>query len=163
MVIAVYADLKAYQSSDTDLYFVKSLLDNLVTTYPQENFYLILPSPNDEPDEELPLSKIYLNINTGLFYKYRLNKKLSKVIAEIKADLLFSIDVAPNINLSQILLLTGLQANKKNQPAKLQNLKSIFVLSEVAKTEFLNENETDQKTETFGYLWWPFKSISTGL
>jgi hypothetical protein len=145
MVIAVYADLKAYQSSDTDLYFIKSLLDNLVTTYPQENFYLILPNPNDEPDEQLRLSKIYLNISTGLFYKYRLNKKLSKFIAEIKADLLFSIDATPHTNILHALLLTGLNAHKKNQFAKLQDLKSIFVLSEVAKTEFLNENEIDQK------------------
>ena len=144
MVIAVYADLEAYQSSDADLYFIKNLLDNLVTTFQQEHFYLILPNSNDEPDQQLPFSKIYLNINTGFFKKYRLYKKLSKAIAEIKADLLFSIDAELKINISQALLLTGLKGNKKIQPAKLKSLKSIFVLSEAAKTELLNESEIDQ-------------------
>jgi hypothetical protein len=144
MVIAVYVDLETYQSSDADLYFIKNLLDNLVTTFPQDHFYLILPNPNDEPDQQLPLSKIYLNINTGFLKKYRIYKKLSKVIAEIKADLLFSIDVELKINISQALLLTGLKGNKKIQPVKLKSLKSIFVLSEAAKTELLNKNEIDQ-------------------
>jgi hypothetical protein len=145
MVIAVYTDLKAYQSSDADLYFIKNLIDNLVTTYSQDRFYLILSVTNDEPDLQLPISKIYLNINTGFFKKYRLYKKLSKAITEMKADLLFSIDGPPNANISQALLLTGLNARKKNQFEKLQNLKSIFVLSEAAKTELLNKNEIDQK------------------
>ena len=145
MVIAVYADLNIYQSPDADLYFIESLLDKLATTFQQDHFYLILPNFNDEPDTQLPLSKIFLNINSGLFYDYRLHKKLSKIITEIQADILFSIDVAFTTNLPQAFLLTRLNGRKKKQLSKLQNSKSIFLLSEAAKSELLNKNEIDEK------------------
>ena len=145
MVIAVYADLKTYQFSDADLYFIKTLLHNLFNTYQQDHFYLILPNPNDEPDQSLPPSKIYLNIKSGLFYEYRLNKKLSRIIKEIKADFLFSVDVEFSTNLPQGLLLTGLNGHNKKQRRKLQHSRSVFLLSETAKSELLNKNEIDEE------------------
>ena len=141
MVIAVYADLKAYQSSEEDLYFVKGFIRNLAAICQEHQFHLIGEDIIDEFVEN-SISLVPLKVKTGLLYQYRLHKQVIQIIKKIKADVLLSFDAIFKISASQSLLISSFKENKFS-PAKLQSLKGIFVLSGQVKEELISQYKID--------------------
>lgn len=140
MVIAVYANLEAYQSADQDLIFVKSLINNLALAYEQHQFYLIVQNPIHEfNDSPILFSIIPLTIKGGLFYRHRLNKALERTLKKLKAEVLLSFNALFKISCPQSLFISSLKKKDQFPAMRLQKLKNIFVLSESVKSEVINE------------------------
>jgi glycosyltransferase involved in cell wall biosynthesis len=132
MTIAVYTNLKSYKIRNPDLYFIKSFLENLSTYYPEHNYFLLLPHSIDEPVTKFDSVKnISVRTTAGLLYNYRLTRKVSQAVQNIKADVLISIDCIFKNKANQLVLLTSLQPSLGKQ--KLEKAKSIFVLSQHIK------------------------------
>ncbi len=127
MVIAVYADIKTFQSFDPELYFAKSLIKNLATTYTQHTFYLIVPQNLDHFGEQtFPFSLIQLAI-------------------KIKTDVLFSIDSILKLPVCQSNLFTSLNRINKYPVARFSQIRSVFVLSEPEKVSLVLRYKIDKQ------------------
>jgi hypothetical protein len=143
MVIAVYADFKSNSTSDQDVYFIESLIKNLAADK-QHQVYLIVPGTIDEFYEE-GSAVISLKIKKGLLYRYRLTKKVLKTEKKIKAELILSINAVLKISFPQSLLVTGFKNKNQFTGKSLQNLRSVFALSEPVKTALVEQYKIDPK------------------
>jgi glycosyltransferase involved in cell wall biosynthesis len=136
MVIAVYVDLKSYGAYPVDLYFIKGLLQNLASNFPDHKYYLIQPDAIYERGGEFDyFSFITLRTNQAVFYSYRVNSSLLKTLKMLKADLLFSVDAVFKTDIDQTLLLTSLSRKPKLNSEKLRKVKSVFVSSQQLKDQ----------------------------
>ena len=149
MVIAVYADLKDDPSAEYNLYFLKSLLENLAIAYPQHEIYLIVSNDVMDGFDETLVQVISLHLQSSFFHQFLLEQKVLKTIKDIKADRLFSYDKVFKTAISQFVLIGDVVKNKKFNVKTLQKATAIFVLAESEKTFLFNNYKLDpQKIKT---------------
>jgi glycosyltransferase involved in cell wall biosynthesis len=143
MVVAVYANLKLYQSSNCLTIFVKNFVENLVITYPQHSFYLI-GSATDSVINKIPnLHILDLELGHGLFSKYSFNKKIRLILKRIKAEALLSFDTSIKTSIPQSAFITD--SYQKFRKQNLAELKDIFTVSEKIKIELIKQYKLASK------------------
>jgi glycosyltransferase involved in cell wall biosynthesis len=158
MIIAVYANLKAYLPSDPYKYFLKSLIKRLAIAYPEDIFFLIQTDSTDELINKLPnLQTIFLNPSKGLFFKYLFNRKIVRVIQNIKADAVLSADVIIKTHRPLCILINKIE-NENFRLENLQKIQTIFCLSQTLKEELIRHGVDSRKINiVYGGPAWSIK------
>jgi glycosyltransferase involved in cell wall biosynthesis len=142
MVIAIYANLAGYSSSDSYSHFVKALVEQLAIAHPAESFYWIKEEGLSETNTKLAnLKTIFIGPPNKLFYQFTLSRKINQHLKKSGAEALLSIDTVIDTGVHQCVLIG--KADKKFQKNDFQKIPSIFCLSATVKSELISQCSLD--------------------
>lgn len=150
MVIAVYAEFNDDPALDSNLYFLKSFIENLATANPLHSFHLIISDKLIDEFDEKFARLISLQPPLKLFYQARLNRKVLNKIKDIKADALFSFNHFFKTTVTQSLVINQVKTRDKFDLKDLQKLKAIFVLSNTENSFLQNQLDPEKIKILYG-------------